>query len=356
MSDYLSRLAKRASGRGDTVRPRLRSFFEPAWVTPGVGAGWLESSVPEGARAMSGSLPLVPGDGEPTRPRTAVRQPRVQLPGAGTPHGPPAPGDGSPETAPIPLARSGSQAPPPARPPVAGAVREPAPGQSPPTIPPDESRAEEQEIKEPEAARRRRPKMPAPAHPRTDDAAGGGKRDGESRGVVTAEPPRRVAGKAGRAERAGLIAPPTDLPSGASLRPAVAADQATPPPEAGRSGAEYRKGPHQVPTAEPPRRVAGKAGKAERAGLIAPSPDLPPSTKLRSSSGHTRSAPRSGRSGTERRAEATAPDPVINITIGRIEVRAVPPPRNERAPSPRIDRAVKPQSLNEYLRRRQASR
>jgi len=50
------------------------------------------------------------------------------------------------------------------------------------------------------------------------------------------------------------------------------------------------------------------------------------------------------------------PDPVINITIGRIEVRAGSASSGERRAEPAASRAAKPLSLEEYLRRREVSR
>jgi hypothetical protein len=67
-------------------------------------------------------------------------------------------------------------------------------------------------------------------------------------------------------------------------------------------------------------------------------------------------APRPLPSRAEPRATIAAPDPVINITIGRIEVRAGPAPGGERRAEPAARRAAKPLSLEEYLRRREVSR
>jgi hypothetical protein len=49
------------------------------------------------------------------------------------------------------------------------------------------------------------------------------------------------------------------------------------------------------------------------------------------------------------RAEAPAAEPVIQISIGRIEVRATPPPAQPARPRPAAPSAP---SLEEYLRRR----
>jgi hypothetical protein len=49
------------------------------------------------------------------------------------------------------------------------------------------------------------------------------------------------------------------------------------------------------------------------------------------------------------RQEAPAPEPVIQVTIGRIEVRATPPAVQPPRPRPVAQTGV---SLEEYLRRR----
>ena len=84
----------------------------------------------------------------------------------------------------------------------------------------------------------------------------------------------------------------------------------------------------------------------------------PPDSDLRRSvtAADAALAPRPLPSRAEPRAKIPAPDPVINITIGRIEVRAAPAPGGERRAEPAARRAAKPLSLEEYLRRREVSR
>jgi hypothetical protein len=84
----------------------------------------------------------------------------------------------------------------------------------------------------------------------------------------------------------------------------------------------------------------------------------PPDRDLRRSvtAADTALTPRLLPSRAEPQAKIPAPDPVINITIGRIEVRAGPAPGGERRTEPAARRTAKPLSLEEYLRRREVSR
>jgi hypothetical protein len=57
-----------------------------------------------------------------------------------------------------------------------------------------------------------------------------------------------------------------------------------------------------------------------------------------------------------RAPQSTDPEPVINITIGRIDVRAGPASEGERRARPAPRGGPEPLGLNEYLRRREQRR
>jgi hypothetical protein len=93
-----------------------------------------------------------------------------------------------------------------------------------------------------------------------------------------------------------------------------------------------------------------------RAGPALTLPDDDPRPAVTPADAALTPRPRPRPPGTEPGAEIPGPDPVINITIGRIEVRAVPAPGGERRAEPAARLAAKPLSLEEYLRRREVSR
>jgi hypothetical protein len=292
MSDFLSRLADKATGRDGPVRPRLRSYFEPERIMPGAGFGWLESAF----REENWAIPDPAGpeaaerDGERTHPRAPApgRRASAHPAATGEQAGPAMPRSAASKAAAVPSAPAGQPSPPqparaaqaagsehvPARPPSPAAPRAREPGAVPP-----------------------RTGNPArPLRPRADTPISEAAPIGEPGGAVSAQPPQHLAARV-----ASPAAPAWPGPPAAAAPPGIDA---------------------------PPVVATGDAA-------LAPWP-LP-----------ARAGPR---------AAIPGPDPVINITIGRIEVRAAPARGSERRAGPAASGAAKPLSLEDYLHRREVSR
>lgn len=297
MSDFLSRLADRALGKDAPVSPRLRSRFEPERMVSGAGLGWAEAS---SQRAEGMPADVTPAVGTP-----AGREPYLDAGGAGLRRpAPPASGVRRAVTA-----RQASE-------PRDDRARGPAPTAAPPVRAPAF------------------PGVPAgesavhlPSHPdRTDapDTPGAGQR-----AATRLDPPSTGAGRPpGERSRARVrAAHPGEHPVGGI----------EPPPSARlvlRDDAwAVLAGPGAQPAGAPSPggEMAGRTYEVLAARVLGP---------------HDRN----------RALQNPDPEPVINITIGRIDVRAAPPPEAERRGRPASRGGPEPLGLNEYLRRREQGR
>ena len=318
MSDFLARLAQRATDTAAVVRPRPLGRFEPATQAPAAADFDVSETTVE--------RPSVP----PAWPAT-------------TPAGPPPPPAQPPgSTAPRP--RSGPMDAPPAvvapRPPAtpSDAPRPPAPAAPGPPLAADAQPS------------RRRRSAPPPTPP--DEAS-----TAPTPGPSTAADAPRPATHPPAISRYVLSL----LPRAARVAPPADADSATPSP----SGRGLGRGAADSATPSPSGRGLGRGvadsaapspfGRGLGRGVATPELVTQPSSLIpHPLLAQLRAALRPGPD--ERplpTAQPPAPPPVVHIHIGRVEVRAAPPPARPAAlarPAPPL------QTLDDYLRRRNGER
>ena len=389
MSGYLDHMLARASGRGPVLRPRPRSRFEPTvagpadlalWPestgaaspatpeqAPADGLAWLDRDPGPGPRTVRGSAPepspesrrahvppMAPlaaagpepfgdeqtvgpfGIKEPDTERTSSDQSPVDL----TPRrASPVTAFGAPARLPSGIAS--------ADPTTGGTGLRPAAG---PPEPRDPSPA--RRLSPPRAApETRRPPGPAPADPAEPTTAITVARSRPSRPAAR-RPTGRVRASDGE---------PSPVPTGspAVADPSMTADSPVPAPArdvpdalvvAGRPTAAGSPEPTGTPARAhpPPAAPVGPPASVRPSVAADPAAASGPPTGLFTIPGPVAAA----RTEAARRASPSrdiTPAPVVNVTIGRVEVRqppAPPTPPPVRAPGPR------PLSLDEYLERR----
>lgn len=317
MSDFLSRLAEQALGAAPAVQPLIGSRHAPA----------ARSAEPEGfvEETVEREVPRIPAH-SPAPPRLSAAPPTTPddphpAPAAGDPPLPPLPPRvesaslDRPPAAPIvrreaeaPLVPTSASPSPPAPPAAPASIDAPAPSDAPASI--DGER-------QPSSARGEIPRPDTPLAPRTDTpllprTEASPVAPGERRSMEDPARPRRTfvpdarlrADADGAAEGDALLMPRNDLaPATSPADPVGREDEA-----------------------------AGTAGRAARTLL--------PSASAQT--GARELPPAAGREEAER--------PVVQVTIGRIEVRAVHPPA---APQPAREPGWTPPvlSLDEYLKR-----
>lgn len=294
MSDFLSRLADRALGHDAPVSPRLHSLFEPERPVPGTGLGWAQAS-PDWAEGT-------PADGRPAAGTVAGREPGLGRGGAdlGWP-GSPAPEAGQTVTA----RQAGGPRDGRAR----GSALAAAPSASALAAPIVAAVESEDHL---------------PSHPDVPDVP-----DAPSAGE------RADIGPGPRGTRAGR--PPRE-PSWARVtaaHPGQLPVGGTEPPPLGRRvfredawpvSAEPGVSPTGVPS--PGSGIAARTYEVLSARVLQP---------------HDRN----------RALQIPGPEPVVTITIGRVDVRAEPASESDHRATPAPRRGPEPLSLNEYLRRRE---
>lgn len=296
MSDFLSRLADRALGKDAPVTPRLRSLFEPERLVSGTGLGWTQASS-HGAEGTSADV----------RPPTGMatgREPDLGRRGAGLGW----PGSPAPKAGQTVTARLASE-------PRDGRARGPAAATA--------SSASASASLEVTAGG---PAVNLPSHlDVTDvpDRSGAEQRAAQLRPSGTGTGLQAFQPSRGRARAAHPGQHPADgiePPSSARL---VLHEDAWPVPAG--SGVQ----PSGVPS--PGSEMAGRAYDVLAARVLRP---------------HDRT----------RAMQSQDPEPVINITIGRIDVRAGSAPDGELRARPAPRGEPEPLGLNEYLRRREQRR
>ena len=319
MSDFLSRLVGRAMGRTPVVRPRLASLYEAGPAVSGAPeSGFGEPRAPDDS-------PRLESTEETAADAPSPRRSRDEAPGA------------DPEASAVPR-RPGDADAAVAGPSVSERPRHDAPSRvavraSKPaaTEPPsDASRPSPTETPDPPeaGARSRRPARPTPAGRVTPQD------------VRESRPPRPVREGAGppaeTADRPEALAVPSPTRRAPAEGPTPRRPDATPAaPSVGNSDEVADRRLRPAVTAVP-------EGRAERAPAI--------------DGDFRRAADRPATPRAETRKRATSPparEPTIQVTIGRIEVRAVTPPAQPAKPkkptAPRL-------SLDDYLRRRDEER
>ena len=322
MSDFLGRLAARGVGLAETLGPRLPSRFEPP--AAGAAPGW-SPGAPDG------------GDGSDSRAGAEAGAARAAGPATrGDLSGPSsfAPAQPRPPSSPDVLPHGGGEAPAKALAPAAAAEPAPLPRAA--------------AFEDPPAPATSSPRLPVPAgelaparRHRRRAGPGAEPAAAEISPAPSAEMPRTPAGAAPPAH-APLAPPATSMPTAAArwMPPAASppversAGPAAPGDQRQRAG--DRTDPRATGRLQPPMILAQPARSTPLPPTAAPFPGT--ATRL----------PRGTRP--ERPAEGTTA-PTIQVTIGRLEVRATPPPaagsRLESAPAPRPA-----PTLEDYLRRR----
>jgi hypothetical protein len=309
LSDFLSRLAHRSQGAARLAAPRQRSRFEqeaPPPVRPEPAAG---DAIAAGAAPdpLPPASPAAEGRPAPSRPAPTIVRPEAA----------------------VPPARPAAPARPTAavRPRAARPYEPPAPGKSPerqgerPDLSPGVRERSAEGRPEPRQIRERRAAEPAPPSPAEEAAAP--PRD---------NPPLAASRPAAAAhETATFRLPGQPAPSRADLA-------AGPMRELAPSAALLpRLRPAENPAAEK-RRPSPDAGEGH--GREIP-PALPAPTAVAALPAAAAPAPR------RRPEDAAAGEPVIEVKIGRLEVKAAPPPAPPAAPRrPGASRL----SLRDYLR------
>jgi hypothetical protein len=312
MSDYLANLAARSLAPERSVQPRLASRFEPVAEAPPLWAEPPPAAPPVFAERVEEGVAA-----RPLPPRApASRSRRSAPPGAIEPSSEERP---APEPVRRQRARASRPLETPEPPEIRSALEErphPRPlSHLPPALSPGEGRKAKEtpllQVDSPEFP-------PSPGGGRVGDGRGAGGEESlrpalqprlspplprHSRAFATED--REIQDASPRARQAGTVAPAARLEE--PPRPAAPPPQTAPPP---------RPAPPARVVLEPRVTVAPAA----------PPPALP--APLRA---------------------AEAPAPTIQVTIGRIEVRATPPPAQPSRPRPSAPSAL---SLEEYLRRR----
>jgi hypothetical protein len=308
MSDFLGNLAARGLGLVRTLEPRLPSRFEAppaAGVTPGlaVAAGDGEGVGAEDAVALGGTGLL----GAAPQPVFVVSDARSR---------------------PAPAAASS---------PAAAAAPGPAPGDA--------------SVQEPHAAVAQSPLPSAPARSNPE------LRRRRRAAALAVE----LAASASPPAPAAVVAPssPAPLPGAGLLPPPAGPRDEVGAGRVAREGQEpHVKGRARTPVADrlqPPASVASAARTGVPAAAAAPlrprEAAIHPGDAPAASAAASTAARQLPRRAARERPLPGAPAPVIQVTIGRLEVRAMPAPapgsRKQAAPAPRGA-----PTLEEYLRQR----
>lgn len=344
MSGYLDHVLARAFGVGPVLRPRLRSRFEPAVAGPADLAVW-----PESTNAPPAEVPAPgPADG-PARHQPDPR-PRA-VPGSAPE---PRPGRRQARTPAVPLAVA---APEPS-----GAAQTAGPFGS--KEPDTERTSGDQLATDPTPGR---PSVPTAVGPpaRLPSAAvsvGPVTRGTVSRPVAGPPEPGEPAPARRPVRRASpLDGEPSPVPAGPPVPigplmtagppvPAASPDVADAPAAAGRPAVAGPPEPAESPArAGPPAADPAGPPAVARASTGADPTDVTggPLGGLLAIPGPVAAAP----TGAARRPSPSLDvAPVVNVTIGRVEVR--PPPAPPPPPPPVRATGPRPLSLDEYLERR----
>jgi len=301
VSDFLSRLADRALGSDPPVRPRLGSLFEPQRPVFPAGPDWIwapragDEAEPPYAGGEA-EAPHAGGEVKVPRLGSAAAAPRPDGEAARAAFGEPADGPWSPAsvTAQAILVQQAS---------------EPDNGRAGTSAPPAVSPARETTAHSWPGAES--PGRVAPAvRPSLWEP-------GRTGSAAPGEPPPHLSSR--------RVSP--DRPEAAHPAPVSSAGFTAPSSRLGLPEEGWPAPPGQAPGG-PPRGSAGS-----RAPQVLPAP-------------WSRSRDR------DQGAAIPGPEPVINITIGRIDVRAWPESESGSAAKPAPRSRPEPLSLDEYLRRR----
>jgi hypothetical protein len=295
--DFLTRLVDKTLGIDGGITPRMRSLFEPAQEFElDASQLWPEAQSaevapqPEGADSGAHRRSVRAADDRPHLQRDDLL-PTERLPRA-------------------PLAISQQEHRPDAAPDQGTAPAEPRPGS---VTAPDQ-----------DTVRAERTRRPAPAAVPAQNRPATGERGGARIGALAMP----LAFRAARPDETNATAPQPEFAPPAA--PALLPTRVDWP-----AGPEARS---PMPAASIPERAATLLTSARRAAIqgIPPIPGGPQQPRWE-----------------ERRAEQNdqTAGPIINVTIGRVEVRAVPAPATK---SPRAAPGPQPLSLDEYLKRRGA--
>ncbi len=310
MSDFLSNLITRTLRPAEVIQPRLASLFEPS-----SGAGAAAPVEPESSAEPAAPKPAVRQEESASviRPSLQRQQEGTRLAAVITPVS----ADGAPRRSPgtqgDALHRASSRV-------VESATVEPTP-----------------------------PPYPNPSG--TSSMPGAKERVGST--VAALGLGYRVAQAIGSPGPVVAGTKAATAPEVASIAAAVGGPSATPHPveTAGRVLSRPALGSEptgQVTIGRNSERAVGRAGHAARGERAAAPPSPSPVTSAVPIRSHAmRSLIEAVRPAS--RQSATAPEPTVHVTIGRVEVRAIPP----QGPAQGRERSVPAvMSLDEYLRRR----
>jgi hypothetical protein len=347
MSDFLDRLIERSLGLAPVVRPRLPSLFEPPGLDAAAGPEQTtEAAEParaSGPRAATMDAPVPPEFTDAPRSRRRAPAHEFAPPVGDEPASHPPARPSRTATTEI---RSGESAPPEPRPhagtspqrPLGRETQTPGPPSSQPAPPPAHTRPEVEHVARvftpPRAASEEHgttivnlahPEqgvMPAKSFEpptRRESVA----QDGANDSGQLSELGRQVEGLQQQVERM-------------QLRPAVSEVRVeSRSVEGERTVERVREVPAPAPPPAPVPPAEQRPARAEAPVFVQPRETQ-------------RAAPRLE---ADERARARTPEPTVNVTIGRIEVRAAqtaePPARQERSEQPPAA-----MSLREYLRKR----
>jgi hypothetical protein len=378
VSDFASYQAARVLDPSGLVRPRLASRFEPpvgvqGWVeqhqwmqqltgqhrldTAAAPAGRVAAAAFEAPPLAGPSTPVAtpvprtgrgPGPGPPAvAERPAAAGPRVAGPGPGPPAVAERPAVAGPRVAgPGPGPPAAAERPAVAERPAAG----PGPGRQTRTRADAAGAVHRTELTDLAALPQGRPE-PAGERARPTPATGARV---SATGTPSTPPPRAARGRAASSgSPSGPRDEPSELPNGWATAVASAAapeaSTATPPPQAARQRAL------PGPAAPPPPRQDATLATVHTPNSPAVGPARPPGAGAPVAVAavpvvdDTDGRPSQAGQAEQRGPTVTESEPTVNVTIGRIEVQAVP----AAAPRPRRERRAPPvMTREEYLRRR----
>jgi hypothetical protein len=327
VSDYLSSLVARSFNLTGELQPRLGSIFEPLHPTGGTASGHAFGLSLEDSEPAPGETPVrtispawMPAgrlaEWEP--PKTNLKLPADKA-GArpigfqaapGTQSSPPAGSEPAPVT--------------------------PVPAGTAPARPPDQSASSSAPLRRPVPT-------PVSGRPSAEGVPGRTGRDRPTRSPAATRDESPVVPTPGAAERQSRprLEPAIELTLNERVNsPAVPSSPGTEStPSSGTAGRESRTA---LEPANP---------RPEPTPVETPRPATPATVVVQP---HVTPAPRAEPAGPALagRAATPKPAPTIQVTIGRIEVRAVPPP----APPPKQRSAPPVMSLDDYLRQRDGGR
>jgi hypothetical protein len=328
MSGYLSTLVSRTLRPGDSVQPRLRSLFAPP--TPGRDGPQMLSHADE---VVAGPESLDVSEVVPSEPPIPARDSEIRH-------------KESPALATSTEGRPALRKAPPNAPPVAGSQnieRESQPELTAKNDPSRETEAAQDIIPAPDSVPHQRPEKRTSLRHDT--------------------PPLQLEPTAIQGEHAPMIASPVQNPRSTEKKPATNANQLT---VKRLNRQEVPREGETKPTPVAPCAIARRnllkdqptpEGRPvpERVLPLSVSPlvqDVPSLTSARKRESDSFSVPRSPKSVRARAMDSPLkpppPVPTIEVTIGRVEVRATPVKESVRATRP----AAPVVGLEEYLRRR----